>query len=485
MSTRSTQWQRRWIGGLLLLFWLVGCARQPTVPRDPGAVACERLYRGLAGAVDAHGVSPSSPAPLPGFPQLALDRFHVQLGQWATDPSSTGAWLARLESLGAERRAVQLASLPEGVRADLALGDTAQALTDCATVLTRRDRQDPARLARLRAARVADDYHTTWRVLGLYPLSSLPVQAGVARYHAETRVRFDIPLMALPVVGELRRYRSPPGNPVIAPLPRDELDVPVADATQLSALFHRHAPVWEVDTAGAFDRIGVPYWRAPGVSDVDPATPVVYRHVSYSFWQERPVLQLNYLVWFAARPPEKPLDILAGRLDGVHWRVTLDHDGEALVYDTIHPCGCYHMLFPTDRLRPRPDALRLREPPLIPQPAPRPAPDERLVLRIASGSHYIQRVYADRPAGRVVEFRPYRALYRIVDADGSSASLFGEGGLVAGTERAERWLLWPMGIASPGAMRERGRHAIAFVGRRHFDDPDLLERFFRAVLVSP
>jgi hypothetical protein len=57
-------------------------------------------------------------------------------------------------------------------------------------------------------------------------------------------------------------------------------------------------------------------------------------------------------------------------------------------------------------------------------------------------------------------------------------SVFGEDGLIAGTERTERFLFWPMGIESAGAMRQWGRHATAFVGRRHFDDADLLERRF-------
>jgi hypothetical protein len=47
-----------------------------------------------------------------------------------------------------------------------------------------------------------------------------------------------------------------------------------------------------------------------------------------------------------------------------------------------------------------------------------------------------------------------------------------------GTERGERALFWPMGIASPGAMRQWGRHPTAFVGRRHFDDARLLEQRF-------
>jgi len=35
-----------------------------------------------------------------------------------------------------------------------------------------------------------------------------------------------------------------------------------------------------------------------------------------------------------------------------------------------------------------------------------------------------------------------------------------------------------MGVPDPGEMRQWGHHAIAFIGQRHFDDPDLIERFF-------
>ena len=54
-------------------------------------------------------------------------------------------------------------------------------------------------------------------------------------------------------------------------------------------------------------------------------------------------------------------------------------------------------------------------------------------------------------------------------------------GIVPGTERGERWLFWPMGVPEPGAMRQWGRHATAFVGRRHFDDARLMERYFALV----
>ena len=57
-------------------------------------------------------------------------------------------------------------------------------------------------------------------------------------------------------------------------------------------------------------------------------------------------------------------------------------------------------------------------------------------------------------------------------------SLFRPDGIVPGTQRGERFLFWPMGVADPGAMRQWGRHATAFVGQRHFDDPRLIERYF-------
>ena len=59
-----------------------------------------------------------------------------------------------------------------------------------------------------------------------------------------------------------------------------------------------------------------------------------------------------------------------------------------------------------------------------------------------------------------------------------TAKLFGPDGIVAGTERAERYALWVSGIESAGSMRQWGRQPTAFVGRRHFDEPFLVERYF-------
>jgi hypothetical protein len=73
---------------------------------------------------------------------------------------------------------------------------------------------------------------------------------------------------------------------------------------------------------------------------------------------------------------------------------------------------------------------------------------------------------------------PELALRSMPLPGGGRRSLYAQDAIVPGTERAERYILWPMGIASAGAMRQWGNHATAFVGRRHFDDPFLLDRAF-------
>lgn len=476
--------------GPLLATSLAGCALYPPRPPEESAAArCLELYAQLDAAVAKRGTTPSSPARIDGFPHLRVDRFLADYGEKPMTPTETATWLTRLGGLNLEARRVEWASLPDRDRSALnrrhaPARDVPAELAGCADRLRAADLADPARLTAIRArARVATEYRIVNQVLGLYPLTALPIDYGVFLYHEETRALFARPLATLPVLGALRRYGPPsaaaPAALDVAAIGRDGLGIPEPTPAQRQTLFADHAPVWEIDVATDADRPGAPYWRADGTPTVDAAKPTVYRHISYLRWQGKPLLQLNYLIWFAARPKTGALDLLGGPLDGVLWRVTLDAAGRPLLYDTVHACGCYHLLFPGPRLRLRPETAEWAEPPLVPQPAPVVGQRERAVVRLSSGSHYVRRVYADRPGATVeLDGRDYAALYAVPAENGGTRSLFDPDGLVAGSERAERWLLWPTGVPSPGAMRECGRHAIAFVGWRHFDDADLLDRLF-------
>jgi hypothetical protein len=145
----------------------------------------------------------------------------------------------------------------------------------------------------------------------------------------------------------------------------------------------------------------------------------------------------------------------------------------------MHACGCYHQFFPTPRVHPRPRPPTLDEWAFVPQTLPAIEAGSALRLRVASRTHYLVRVQTGpAAAGRVYALHPASDLRSLAGADGTHRPLFGPDGLLPGSERTERFLFWPMGVRSAGAMRQWGRHATAFVGRRHFDDARLLERYF-------
>ena len=113
-----------------------------------------------------------------------------------------------------------------------------------------------------------------------------------------------------------------------------------------------------------------------------------------------------------------------------------------------------------------------------------------MTLHLESRTHYVKGL---RPVVAAADGSPIA--YALLDdaalrtlpvsgaLSGVTRSAFWPNGIVPGTERGERLLFWPMGIANPGAMRQWGRQPTAFVGRRHFDDARLMELRFE--LMAP
>jgi len=480
---------------LCLALLLPGCSTvgtHPVVPAGNAQVACRTLYQEVDAAIDRAGVRDHGSSPVRGFPYLRATRLLASFRNELTEPAKWSAWIGHMATLDAEARALELHNLPApvGSRRTEALRDE---LNRCRELLVAVELTQPAHRARLRnAARVPDDYITWWRMLGLYPFTAPIVAARISAWHNEILDIFATPLESLGVAGRLVRWSpiSPsPGDPLNAQqtseiLRRslDPLGIPLPTGADLDRVFATFVPVWEVDVVDANDRIGMPRWEDGAVVEV--ARPTLYRKVSHTRFGNQVLLQLNYIIWFPARPGS---DIYAGQLDGINWRVTLGPDGEPWLYDAIHNCGCYHEFFPSHRLRLREGLSKFYfEPPLLPQYAPTASGGRPLVLRIAHHTHFIQRLYRDESeAGQPraaqltlpMVWEEYDVL-RSLPSDRGYRSLFGTSGLIAGTERAERFLLWPMGIPSPGAMRQWGRHPTAFVGRRHFDDPFLIESLF-------
>jgi hypothetical protein len=423
-------------------------------------------------------------ARMQGFPYLRVDRLLASLAdRAAANELAMRAWSEHLLELDLESRNAEIENLP--VRP---AGAPLQRTRMCGTMLRDADLTQPeTRKAMLAAARVPDDYSDSDRTVGLYPLTRLAFSSGVRRWEAESRAGFEREPQAHPV---LVRF-SPPSagasalnrSGVAAILGRAQLDplgLPGLSVRELTRIAAQYAPSFEIAVTGDYDRFGSLHWQGGATPQVDTIAPTAYVQQAYTRYGDQVLLQLVYTIWFPERPADPGIDLLAGRLDGLVWRVTLAPDGEPLIYDSIHPCGCYHQFFPTPRARARPAPDPNDEWAFVPKALPRIAEDERPLLRLAPRTHYIEQVTLVRGADSVSRyaFLDYDTLRSLPLPAGGRRSVFGSDGLIAGTERAERFVYWPMGIASPGAMRQWGRQATAFVGRRHFDDADLLERRF-------
>jgi hypothetical protein len=490
--------------GVVLAAFLVltgGCASHRPAPGNAqwAEQRCELLYQALDQATRRAGRIDAGAVPVPYYAYLRTDRFSASLKDRAADGEAFAAWIERMRALDLAARELEFANLPSPERERLtarfpALREgLAPALEPCARTLARHDFESASARAELRRTlSVPDDYDTWKRVVGIYVLTRIPFSSGVRNYQAQTTAVFQRPRSELPVRGQLLLYAPASAVPadaaeiqgLVSTARIDALGIPVLDATALERLFDAFAPVYWIDTVDDNDRIGALELDAHGGVDVDIAQPLQYRRLAYTRYGSEIWLQLIYSVWLPARPRTSAFDLLGGHLDGITWRVTLDAKGVPMVYDAIHNCGCYHQFFPTSRMRVKPQPDTLDETAFVPQRVEDVQPGERIWLRIATSTHYLERVLpAPQQSAASIAYgiASDDTLRSLSVSEGISRSAFRSDGIVPGTERGERWLFWPMGVREPGAMREWGHHATAFIGRRHFDDADLIERYFEPV----
>lgn len=424
------------------------------------SVDCESVaehYRDVvrrAGAVSAYGqVLPGAPwfRVLRGWADWPIDSAEERR-QWLQAAATLGevAWRAEL------RNADQLELVP--------------AMRRCA----QRQVQAPVtdaqwQMLRQRAV-VASDYVRWQRLLGAYPLSRWGLRAGVRAWQQE----FSSDYGPRPAQRDWE-----PWHPKLTAGTAQQLLVQAPtlpglarpSVTELEAWLRDYAPRLRLQIESVDDWPGQPVWQDSLVFDVTQPR----MHVQLLPGRDRgtPVWQLVFTVWFSGRAPASALDPYAGALDGIVWRVLLDATGQVRMRDSIHPCGCYHMLFPPQAVR---SAEGLDEPPLVPEVVAADGPVELLVRAVDHLIVDVRPVMPDTRGANALPLALYTELLAMPTPAGRTRSLFDATGLVTASARPERWYLWPSGVRSPGAMRIWGRHAIAFVGERHFDDPDLLER---------
>ncbi|MEN8720032.1 MAG: hypothetical protein ABF296_07210, partial [Oceanococcaceae bacterium] len=377
-AARRASSHRCRLGALLAAGLLASCAGTGVAPVvDPAPAVCA-----TPPALSARG----SARPIPGFPGLATQRFlgdvladsaNWEVAQWQ-------AWLARARALALADGTSQ-AGMP----------------VDDACVRFWLAQNSPRQRRLLRAgAMVESEYSTAQRALGAYPLTAIGLRMGISLYQRDTLRQWreaaqrDDPASGLR--GDLQRFviaDAPAGTAPnitaaqLAAAPRDALGIPVISAPLAAQLAAAFAPQWAMAVAGTADRPGRP--RLTPQLGVDSSRPILSWRVDFTRVHDQILPQISWVLWFDGRPPQGALDSYAGALDGVVWRTTFAADGWPRIHDTIHACGCYHMVFPV-RHAPLAVAEGLYEERRL-QPGGRVGA-AALALLIDSTTHYVRAV---------------------------------------------------------------------------------------------
>jgi hypothetical protein len=490
--------------------WM-GCASPGTLPADSDRRILALSDRAVAEA----GTGDAAYARVPGHPHLRVDRFLAALGENIsrnpTEDSKTAdheapaldrpepraAWLEALRDMDREARGREIANLPPAAakRLGMRLGVEPDRETLRAAVaaagdrLLERNRREPAAVARIaERARAPSEYSLFLRTAGAYPVTVLPVAWITRRVNRRIAGWHREPETAPPLRGERRVFAPDAGQRVspgemarwFAPENRDPLGRPTLSEAEEAALFGHFAPVFAVDVAAGYDRPGRMVWNGPAPG-VDPREPSVYTYRTHGFFRGETAVRLHYVLWFPARSGPVPAAYERGHLDGLTVRVNLDPAGRPFLVDIMNNCGCYHFFAPAPDRVAETISRPFRLDPFVPTTLPTDFPGRRLTIDVMSSWHQVYRISAPgrENGGTPYRLRPYAELESLPRSDGGRESLFSPRGIGKGTDRVEPFIFFPMGVPNVGAMRQRGRHAIAFVGRDHFDDPKLFDRHFR------
>jgi hypothetical protein len=462
-----------YLAGLLIALLLNGCAtRGELSSKLPQNIqSCLQVFADLDLQTNAAARGDAAYARIANYPYLRVDRYTASFKN--NSSQSLPALLEKMRLLDMESRRFELTDIRDLQRAE-----------SCGRQLLAHDLRDIERMQRLVGSiNVPDDYVTAYRAFGAYALTKLPFAAGVKRLETERSKQFSSN------ASESDKALSSNTEKIVYAIKHssDVQPTKLHPNVEVEHLIEAHAPLFLISKTSNADIPGALEWQGEEVG-VNTAKPVIYTQSTFTRYGELSLRQLVYTIWFSERPATKAvaIDLLAGRLDGITVRVTLAPNGEALVYDSIHPCGCYHQFFPTAKAVLKSTPSGLDEWAFVPRTLPKWQSGDRLLLHIASGTHYIDQVDLVSNIASGVFTQPNTSLHPIAydtlralpTPDGRYRSAFDPRGFIRGSERLESWLFWPMGIANAGAMRQWGKHATAFVGRRHFDDPRLMEERF-------
>ena len=484
---------------LILIIFTQGCASRVSYrfennsQRPPPAVL---FFSELDKAVNQAGVRNGAYFRVSGFPYLRANRFVVSLKGRLGNDAQRNQWVRWMQQLDMAARKAEIQNLPatevQRLAADFGFEADRQMLLAITlkysnTLLAHDQNQSDFFEVLGVAVQDSSEYSTLMRVFGLYPLAAIPVAIVTLQVNDEIAEWHQMPEDERPTLGRLATYG--PANAlefsrrdvrnIMERSRQNPLEIPLPSAVDRKKLQAIFAPLIVQDLAADYDRLGAVVWTDKTLS-VNPGTPRAYTYFSHAYLKNKPVLQINYVFWYSARSGPNAPRIERGNMDGLTVRVSLDAHGNPFMVDIMNNCGCYHFYVPRKErvlgIMPVPLAIDAFVPTQLPEDYPR----QRIAIHVISGWHQVGHISSQSmpTAFRPYQLVPYEQLEMLPQNGDLHESMFNPRGIGKYSERVESDIFIPMGVPQVGRMRQRGHHAVKFVGRAHFDDPYLFDKHF-------
>ena len=497
MHLKSSRYQFVLIFSFCFLF--SGCAfflNRPVPLSYDQPEPCREFLNRLDELVKEADVRDASSISVLGFPYLRVNRFLESLKKNVKSDEEKKDWVRWMQELDLESRKKEISNLQNQAILSIETKDVrkmdrenlyAQVKSCSYLLLNHEQNGSDFYNALYPRVEVPNEYSFFLRIVGLYPFVALPVALVTESSREKIRKRFETNLRDLPIEGKLKAFTPEKKiflpedavREIIEASMRNPLAVPLPEGIQVENLVWSFAPTLIQDVVASYDCLGRVVWKGNRV-DVDPEKPTVYYYLSHAFLKGKPVFQINYVIWYSERTGESPPWIEKGHLDGLTIRISLDDQGKVFMVDVENNCGCYHFFVPQEERVEKVLSKTLRFDPFVAQWLPAILSGEHLGIRINSGWHQVQRLI---PIGHLADsipytLTPYDVLETLPHEEGQTESIFNSKGIVKGSERVERLILFSMGIRAIGSMRQRGHHATELIGKDHFDNPYLFDQNF-------
>ncbi len=286
---------------------------------------------------------------IPRYPHLAFDRFSLSLIPGLSSPQSKKQWLHYVARQAEIQRKVEYQNLSDKAGFELESNEECARQLTAATI---NDRQFWHRLLQFPPT-IPSDYQSWQRVVGLYPISkSLATPAidsekkriisGFIQPLHDDNMTYAVTNKSLLSQQEIHRWFKQASQ-------HSSLGWPLLSDNQIARLANHYAPEFLIETVSLDDKAGQLEYQDNDQPRVNISKPTLYVSQSYTQFHGKILLQLNYSLWFANRTAKTSLDPYAGQFDGILVRLTLDSQGKPYILDSIHHCGCYHMVFALDQ----------------------------------------------------------------------------------------------------------------------------------------